>query len=242
MTYPVVGLVDSGVAGDPRARCIMATRFRLDSAGDVIRMPVEDDPFGHGTAVAAVIAGHAPTARLANAQVFHGRGVASAAAVAEAIDWLVAAGVRLINLSLGLREDRTLLRSACRRACDGGAILLAASPARGAAVYPAAYPGVIRVTGDARCGADEISVLDTAQGDFGACVHSAQSGRPLAGASAAVAHVTGLVAVQLGREPEMDAEQARCRLREMATYSGPERRAAVPEQVAVRPSRCGAGA
>jgi hypothetical protein len=61
-----------------------------------------------------------------------------------------------------------------------GLVLIAATPARGAPVCPAAYPGVLRVTGD----------------DYGACPHGLAD-TPV-GASLAAAHVTGLLAKGLG--------------------------------------------
>jgi hypothetical protein len=55
--------------------------------------------------------------------VFDERGVTSALQVAAGIEWLVMRGVRLINLSLGLREDRPALREACAAAQDAGVSL-----------------------------------------------------------------------------------------------------------------------
>jgi hypothetical protein len=74
-------------------------------------------------------------------------------------------------------------------------ILIASTPARGAPVYPAAYPGVLRVTGDARCGPAEVSALGGVPADYGACVRDVD-GTP-GGASLAAAHVTGLLAAGL---------------------------------------------
>ena len=84
--------------------------------------------------------------RLANAQVFHDALQTSTACIAAALDWLCEQHVAVVNMSFGLQHDRRVLRQACAQALTKGTILVAASPARGVAVYPAAYPGVLRVT------------------------------------------------------------------------------------------------
>ncbi len=57
---------------------------------------------------------------------------ASAAAVAAAVDWAVAAGADLIHMSLGLAADRAVLGAAVQRAVELGRIIVAAAPrARG---------------------------------------------------------------------------------------------------------------
>ena len=58
--------------------------------------------------------------------------------------------------------------AACAALLGQGAVLVAAHPARGAPCFPAAYPGVIAATGDARCGWQELSQLGPAL--FGAII------------------------------------------------------------------------
>ena len=166
-------------------------------------MEIQSDRVGHGTIIADILSHHASELTLYNAQVFDERGVTTANNVAAAIDWLVMEKVDLVNLSLGLHQDRTLLREACARAVAAGVVLIAASPAQGAAVYPSFYSGVIRATGDARCGEGDISFLDSAQADFGGCAHMighASRGRPrIGGASLGTAHISGHVASYLSQ-------------------------------------------
>jgi len=220
-----VGLVDSGLDGPGAARADLACRFTADAGGTVRARPVAADRHGHGSALAAVIAGHAPDARLANAQVFDDRAATTAASVAAALDWLRGHGVRLANLSLGLADDRAVLRRAVAEAVAAGLLLVAASPARGGPVYPAAYPGVLRASGDARCAPGELSWLGSAQADVGACPlldgATPRPGTP-AGASVAAAHVTGLLAAGFTGDPAAAAAW----LRDRARWLGPERRRA----------------
>ena len=171
----------------------------------------------HGSTVARIVLHHAPQARLLCAQAFGPGGRTEAAAVAEALRWLVAERARLVNLSLGLAHDREVLRAAVADAHAAGLILVASTPARGGPVYPAAYPGVLRVTGDARCEAGEISALSGAPADYGACPRD-PDGTP-GGASLAAAHVTGLLASGLA------TAEAAAILERAVRYHGRERRA-----------------
>jgi subtilisin family serine protease len=203
----LVGLVDSGI--DPAAGLPVAA-----VAG--FAEPPALHP--HGTAAARLIAAAAPAARLLDARVFGPRGLASAEAVAEALDWLIDEGAGLANLSLGLRQDRAALRESCARAVEAGLLLVSATPARGGAVYPAAYPGVLRITGDARCVPGEISRLGGDPADYGAAPLG-PDGVP-GGASFAAARFTGLLAEALALVPRDPLSRLAARVR----YEGRERR------------------
>ncbi|CAK9891273.1 MULTISPECIES: subtilisin-like serine protease QhpE [Pseudomonas] len=216
----LVGVVDSGHAPGT-ANIVASCRFELGSLGVDASESIAD-ALGHGSAVAAAIALRASEAGLCIAQVFDQRGVTSALQVAAAIDWLLECKVRLINLSLGLREDRLALRQACLAAVDAGVLVCASSPAQGAPVFPAAYPGVVRVTGDARCALDQWSWLGSPQADFGACVRSADA--RLSGASLGCAALTGHIAGYLQRQPTANNQQLLDWLHEQASYRGSERR------------------
>lgn len=227
MADPVrVGLLDSGVGEDLAAHVGASAAFRPRDEDAVDRGDTEPDRLGHGSALAGIILRHAPDAVLLNAQVLGPRGTTSAAAVAAGLAWLTDQGADLITLSLGLRVDRTVLRDACAAAIAAGCGLLGAAPARGAPVYPSAYDGVIRVTGDARCAAAQISHLASAQADFGACVRATDERVPIAGASVAVAHACGLVAAAFAPIDERGGAVARDVLVRRADFHGPERKTA----------------
>jgi hypothetical protein len=132
------------------------------------------DATGHGSRVARLLSRGGAELELMLGQVFLGKAPASAAAVAAALDWAVAEGADLIHMSLGLAADRTVLAAAVGRAVGAGCVVVASVPARGGVVYPAAYPGVIRGTGDARCGPGELSCLGP--GFFGGCTRWVASG------------------------------------------------------------------
>ncbi|MCF8473940.1 MAG: S8 family serine peptidase [Emcibacter sp.] len=192
-----IGIIDSGLSLAQQDHVYGECCFAVDEDGDVTSLPTHPDRIGHGTAICDIITHHAPRAQIYNAQVFSARSVTSAATVAAAIDWLMTQDIQIINLSLGLVEDRPVLKKACARALATGVILVASSPAQGRAVYPSAYEGVIRATGDARCDVGEISFLNSVQADFGGCARPLNSseGQPLkiGGASMGTAHVTGQI-------------------------------------------------
>ncbi|SDX29458.1 subtilisin-like serine protease QhpE [Paracoccus sanguinis] len=181
---PRIGIVDSG---GPAGAMAGARAFRPDGEAEA-----QPDRLGHGTACAALIARAAPAARLCHAQVFDDRPVTSADRVARAILWLIPRS-DLILLSLGLGADRPPLAAACIEARRAGVTLVAAAPAQGGTCWPAAYPGVIAATGDARCGWDELSLLPG--GRIGAwCASPEQGGRGMGGASLGAARVAGHLA------------------------------------------------
>ncbi|WLH03427.1 S8 family serine peptidase [Pseudomonas beijingensis] len=218
---PRIGVVDSGHSAAQRAQVIAGRRFSLLEDG-LAESDLGDDPLGHGSAVIAAIGQRAPTAVFCVAQVFDRRGVTSALQIATAIDWLVAQDVRLINLSLGVRQDRSLLREACAAAVAQGILLCASSPAQGEGVFPANYPQVLRVTGDARCTEQQWSWLNSAQADFAACVHGSYPAQ--SGASLGCAALSGHIAGFLIEHPEASNDQIVQWLQKNARYHGPERR------------------
>jgi hypothetical protein len=156
----------------------------------------------------------------------HGaEGRATPAAVAAALSWALAQCGQLIHLSLGLPHDRAVLAQAISRVIAAGAVIVASTPARGMRTYPAAYAGVIRATGDARCGREEISHLATPWADFGACaVHGSPNGHSQRGASIGAAHLTRFILAHLPPSTELAAAVSRS-LVQCAAYRGAERRA-----------------
>ena len=212
-----IAVIDSGITlpGAPvtdRA----AFRQREDGLG-VEQIPARPDRVGHGSAVAAAILAQAPAVELIDAQIFHDRITASPAAVAAALRWAIGCGARLATLSLGLPADRPVLRAAVEEALSHGLLLIAAYPARGGPVWPAAYPDVIAATGDARCGPGEVSVLPSA---FGTCPRRPDGNPQAGGASLAVGHLAGLLAA--AALPSHEAALAH--LHSTARWHGPERR------------------
>ncbi len=123
-------------------------------------------PLAHGTAVAGLLVGRSesyqsllPNAQLFNGAVFYRHNPlhqgAALLPLLEALDWLVANGVRVINVSL-TGPDSPLFAKAVDELASKGVLLIAAAGNDGPlakAVYPAAYESVIAVTAVAATGA-----------------------------------------------------------------------------------------
>ena len=216
-----VGLIDScgGWPGALGTAAFISVGNRVEC-----REPVPD-PTGHGSRIAGALLRDRPVELLLG-QVFTTVAPTTGAAVAAAVDWAVAGRANLLHLSLGLAADRPVLAAAIARAIGTGCIVVASSPARGAPVYPAAYPGVIRATGDARCAPGEVSCLG--RGLFGGCPRLddvptgvAGGGDSVGGASTGAAWVTWSI---LGGGAPAAASDVIERLTATARHHGRERR------------------
>ncbi len=141
-----VGLIDGAV--DARHVALRGADLHLRGC------PAASPPSRHGTAVASLLVGQAgafhgvlPQAALYAADV--GCGDAAVDAIADALAWLVRERVPVINISLVGPANRTLEQVV--RAVQGrGHVIAAAVGNDGPAappLYPAAYPGVVGVTG-----------------------------------------------------------------------------------------------
>ena len=148
-----IGLIDSGVDLAHEVFSGLALH-QHGCSGRVV-------PHEHGTAVASLMVGRAPTfhgaapgSDLYAADVYCGLPTGGAAdVVAEAFSWLVQEKVPVINVSLVGPPNR-VLEGVVQRVISGGHIVVAAVGNDGPAappLYPAAWPGVVGVTGvDAR--------------------------------------------------------------------------------------------
>lgn len=217
-----VALIDScGTWPGAIAAAAFATDGRRVEQGATVT-----DPSGHGSRIAEMFLAGDTACELLLGQVFVNAGPTTGASVAAAVDWAVAHSARLIHLSLGLAADRAILAAAVVRAIDAGCVVVASTPARGAPVYPAAYPGVIRATGDARCAPGEWSCLGP--WFFGGCPRYADGGQTelSGGASTGAAWVSRAI---LGGVVNVKAGAVVAALTAGARHIGPERKAPAPD-------------
>lgn len=115
-----------------------------------------DDIYGHGTHMTGTIAakegnglgvaGVCPQCSILAGKVLDNNGVGSSSGLANGINWAVANGARVINMSLGVRASRTL-EAAVNNAWSKGVVLVAAAGNGNSQtkIYPAGYPNVIAV-------------------------------------------------------------------------------------------------
>jgi hypothetical protein len=157
--------------GEPGAGLAATTaRVGLIDSGIEVHHPVFNDvpihlhgcdgaavPAEHGTAVASLLVGRAaefhgsaPGAALFAADVYCGAPTGGAVdTIVEAFDWVVQERVPVINVSL-VGPPNALLAALVQRVIARGFIIVAAVGNDGPAappLYPAAYPGVVGVTG-----------------------------------------------------------------------------------------------
>jgi hypothetical protein len=184
-------------------------------------------PHQHGTAMAGAIVAHgrlmgvAPAARILAVRAFDGEEAGSRSTttrIADALQWTANSAARIVNMSFTGPDDPAMRRmiAAVRQK---GMVLVAAAGNDGpqaAPDYPAAYPGVIAVT------ATDIDDHLLGVANHGAYVAVAAPGVDIfvaapgggytftTGTSVATAHVSGLAALLLQRNPRLapDAVQA----------------------------------
>lgn len=219
-----VAIIDSGIApGHPHVGPVGAGVW---IRGEGIHTDTRDR-LGHGTAVAAVIREKAPAAELIPVRVFDHALATTSNVLADAIQWSAQAGARLVNLSLGTRNDahRGLLDEALRFAAAQGCIVVAAAATDGEPCLPGSLDGAIGILA-ADCPRDTVVVPET----LGAALGASPYPRPipgvpteanLAGVSFAVANATGLIARVLEGAPDIrTAAQVRERLARLAVPAG----------------------
>ena len=154
----VVAVIDTGVsAGHPDLRGRVLRGWDFISSDNQA-----NDPNGHGTHVAGIVAARAGNKRgvagLANqakilpVRVLRTNGSGNTLTVARGINYAVKKGADVINLSLAGDQGDAQIAAAVAYAVKKGVVVVAAAGNSGCGVkgsyspaYPAAYPGVIAV-------------------------------------------------------------------------------------------------
>lgn len=171
------------------------------------------DDNGHGTHVSGTIAalnnsigvvGVAPQAKIYAVKVLDKSGSGYMSAVADGIRACVAAGAKVISMSLGSSSDSSLVRDAVTFAASKGVILVAAAGNESGTVsYPAKYPEVWAISAmDSKYKFAYFSNFGP-EVDFiapGVNVYSTTKGSSYAsysGTSMAAPHAAGIVALML---------------------------------------------
>jgi hypothetical protein len=224
-----IGLVDTGIDRKHPAFAASAIEQRGFAPGGV-------RPAAHGTAVASLIVGQAhgfhgaePAASLLAADVYGaGPTGGSADAIVQGLAWMAENHVRVINISL-VGPPNLTLEAAVHSLVVRGVLIVApvgndgpAAPA----LYPAAYPGVVAVTGVDRRGKVLFEAGRAGHVDFaapGADLEAARAGGGfdrVRGTSFAAPIVAGRLANMLHGEDRASAERALAALAEQARQAG----------------------
>lgn len=206
------------------------------------------DPTGHGTAMATLIAGRghghqhrdgvlgiAPRTKVLPVRVKGSGPVASPRALEQGIEWAADHGADILSISLTDLE-RPGLEEAVRYAQQRGVLVIAAAgnTADGdrEVMWPARYPGVVAVSGtdpDGNFTAASVSgrqVVLSAPATGIVTAGSGETGRYTVGTgtSSATAIVAGVAALVKARYPDLDAANLIHRLTATAEDRGPEGR------------------
>jgi hypothetical protein len=230
----LVGVIDTGIDRlHPEISGAIAGTF--DAIG--AREPAD----AHGTAIAGAIIAHgrlvgaAPAARILAIRAFTTAGPdaeATTMTVVRSIEYAIAQGARVINMSFAGARDPVIGRSLAQ-ARRKGIVLVAAAGNAGAdspPLYPAADPNVIAVSAT---DADD-HLLDVA--NRGRQIALSAPGVDVllpapgaryqiaTGTSFAAAHVAGIAALMLAKNPQLGPDQVRTILTATARDLGPKGR------------------
>ena len=227
----LIAIIDSGVdTGHPELAGMVAASFDAIGSGDKVHP--------HGTAIAGAIVAHArlkgaaPAAQILAVRAFathRGSNEGTSFHIVKGLDWAVARGARVINMSFAGANDPAVSRRLAEAKAQGVVLIAAAGNAgpKSQPLYPAADPNVIAVTATdeddkifpaanrgrhiavAAPGVD--LMLPAPDGDY----------KMTSGTSFAAAQVSGAVALLLERNPDLDPAAVRRALTATARDLGP---------------------
>jgi subtilisin family serine protease len=227
----LVAVIDSAIdSGHAELKGVVAGRFDTFKG--------DPAPHKHGTAMASAIAAHgrllgvAPAAHILAVRAFDDALVSAHATtdrIVDGLQWVANSGARVVNMSFTGPEDATVheMVTSLRRK---GKVLVAAAgnegPQAGPA-YPAAYPEVIAVTAT---DADDKLLKVANHGSYvavaapGVDIFVAAPGGAYdftTGTSVATAHVSGLAALLIARNPSLTPDAVQAILMKTAKDLGP---------------------
>jgi filamentous hemagglutinin family protein len=233
----LVAVVDSTIdVNHPDLSGVIEQRF--DAVGAQLA------PHAHGTGMAGAIASHkrllgvAPNARLLAIQAFGvnaGSAQGTSLAIVKGLNWAVEQGAKVINMSFAGPKD-PILEQAIKALREKGVILIAAAGNAGPKsppLFPGADPNVIAVSAT---DADDAVYKNANRGKYVAIaapgvdilVPAPDGGYQLTtGTSVAAAHVSGVVALLLERNPSLKPDD----VRRILTSTATKLKGARPEEV-----------
>jgi hypothetical protein len=184
---PKIAILDSGVhAGHPHVGDVAGGFDATGLSGNWL------DRIGHGTAVAGAIRSHAPHAELLAVKIFEGNLRTNIDIILRGIEWSLAQGADLINLSLGTNNAEHA--EAFAEWVQQGSLWVSAGH-----TYPGLLDGVIAVEIDAALERNELRQIEAdryAASPYPREIPGVPKEKNLQGISFAVANATGLLASQ----------------------------------------------
>ena len=226
-----VAIIDSGVNFSTDIEVTVRKNFIPNDEVNVLY----EDPTGHGTAIAGIIAaldneegitGINPDVEIYSARVLDENLEAPVDRIVQAIEWAIEEEVDIINMSFGLQKNVAELEAVIEEAAEAGILMVAAVGSGEDVAYPAAYDEVIAVGAVTASGipsenstsGDALELMApgediVASGIFGGLLN-------VSGTSFAVPHVVGAASVLMELNQEMSDEYIRLLLDYSANLYG----------------------
>lgn len=223
-----VAVMDSGITPLSGIEIAGTVDFANLGEDNVNENPLFDDPSGHGTGIAGMIAakgkdsvlkGIAKDAQIYSVKVLDTQNQSTISKIVSGIYWCIDHNIDVINMSFGTSKYSETLKKAVEDASAAGIIMVAAAGNRGEEAetmdYPAAYPEVLSV--GAVNGEKQICSFTSKKEDAdifapGKKVWTQgvfQGLTAVDGTSIATAHVTGAVALLLQAYPKAESNWIR---------------------------------
>lgn len=224
-----IGVIDTGLS--PHPDLVIAGGYNA-----IHRNFAYADDNGHGTHVAGIAAavGHrglpygvAPKVQLYGIKALDANGDGFVSDIVEGVEWCIANGMHIINMSLGLDGPSDALRASIRKAHRRGIIVVASAGNSGpfniAIDQPASYPETIAVAATNRhrriptFSSRGYGIDVVAPGDKIVSTDHKRGFSVDSGTSMAAPHVSGTIALLLSKQPFLQPEQIRRLLKQTAT-------------------------
>ena len=231
-----VAVIDSGIESDhPAVGGSVKEGVIVDYDRDAdLSVRITDDPkptdiFGHGTACAGIIHSIAPGAEILSVRVIGSDLSGKAMQFAGGLRWAIEHGMNVVNMSLSTsrREYFALFHALADDAYFNNILLVSAVNNLPAPSYPSLYSSVISVA--AHEGTDPFRYFynPSPPVEFGApgidlrVAWLDKGYSVITGNSFAAPHITGLVALILGKHPKLTPFQIKTILHACASNRGP---------------------
>lgn len=231
-----VAVIDSGIDAT-HERCLGRVEkswlYRSDGSGhftEVSGLPVNNDRGGHGTAVAGIICAIAPNASIIDIGVLDEHGVSNGASLIEAMRLALRSGARIINMSLNcIRKYKYELNELCEEAYRNGQIVVAAKrniPLVDDLGFPAEITSCISVDLCGKGNPYDFSYTGTPPIEFaahGESILAPKSGGGyiyLSGTSFATPIISAMIALMLGKHPNLTVFEIKALLKYFAQTGG----------------------
>lgn len=223
-----VAIIDSGLeAGHPalQGRLVESVAVELRDGEAQVVADRGIDMYGHGTACGGIILGLAPEVELVSVRVLGADLRGKGAAFLAGLEWAIARGVQVANLSLSSRSETLYgaFHEVTDAAAFGGVALIAAANNVRAASYPSLFSSVFSVAAHAEPDPWCWYLNPAPPVDFGAWgvdvpIAWRDGGSTVAtGNSFAAPHIAGLAALVAAKHPHLTPFELKAVLAATAT-------------------------